>query len=55
MDLVEKLMAGNEKACARCLSLVENQREGYLDLLRAIRPHGKGALPGGLYRPSRPV
>lgn len=52
MDLVEKLMAGNEKACARCLSLVENQREGYLDLLRAIRPHGKGAYRVGFTGPA---
>lgn len=47
MDLVEKLIAGNEKACARCLSLVENQREGYVDLLKSIYPHDKGAYRVG--------
>ena len=39
MELLKDLIAGQEKACARCLSLVENHREGYLDLLEDIYPY----------------
>src|SRR5687767_2575733 len=35
-ELVEKLHAGDARALARCISLVENEAEGYEDLMQHL-------------------
>jgi LAO/AO transport system kinase len=38
-ELSTQLQAGDIKALARCISLVENEQEGYLDFLKQLRVH----------------
>ncbi|SHH47798.1 methylmalonyl Co-A mutase-associated GTPase MeaB [Tepidibacter thalassicus] len=51
MDLIEQLLKGNKRACARLISIIENESEGYLDLLKDIHKNAKGAYVIGITGP----
>lgn len=51
MELWEKLIAGDEVACARAISMVENEKDGYLEFLRKIHPHTGRAYTIGFTGP----
>lgn len=38
-ELVNKLLEGDPVACARLISMVENERPGYIEMLQEIHPH----------------
>ena len=45
--LVEDLIKGNKRACARLISIVENESKGYEDLLKEVYKHtGKAYVIG---------
>lgn len=47
MELVNRLLDGNKVACARLISKIENESEGYLALLKELYKHtGKGYVIG---------
>ncbi|MDO5713250.1 MAG: methylmalonyl Co-A mutase-associated GTPase MeaB [Tissierellia bacterium] len=51
MELWQRLIEGDEVACARCLTIVENEREGYVELLRNIHPYTGNAVIIGITGP----
>lgn len=44
--LLSRLQQGDIRALARCISLVENEAEGYMQLLEALPPEGKTRVVG---------
>lgn len=38
-ELVERLLEGDPVACARIISLVENERPGHIEILQELHPH----------------
>ncbi|OPJ54821.1 methylmalonyl Co-A mutase-associated GTPase MeaB [Alkalithermobacter paradoxus] len=51
MDIIESLLNGNKRACARAITLIENEEEGYLDLLRSIYKYTQRAYVVGITGP----
>lgn len=51
MELLDRLLKGEKTACARLISLVENESKGYLDILRDLHKHTKGAYVIGITGP----
>lgn len=51
MELLDRLLKGEKTACARLISLVENESKGYLDILRDLHKHTKGAYVVGITGP----
>lgn len=51
MQLWEQLIQGDEVACARALTLVENEYDGYVELLSKIHPHTGSATIVGITGP----
>lgn len=51
MELVDRLLKGEKIACARLISLIENEGDGYLDVLREIYKHTNGAYVIGITGP----
>ena len=49
--LVGKLLSGDKLACARIISIVENESEGYLRALKTIYPHSDDAYVIGITGP----
>ena len=50
-DLTRRLLAGEKLACARLISIVENESPGYLDTLKAVYPHSNNAYVIGVTGP----
>lgn len=47
MELIKELLEGNKLACARLISKIENESEGYLELLKDLYKHtGNGYVIG---------
>lgn len=51
MELLDRLLKGEKTACARLISLVENESKNYLDILRELHKHTKGAYVVGITGP----
>lgn len=51
MELVERLFKGEKVACARLISLVENEGDGYKDVLKSIYPKCGNAYIIGITGP----
>ncbi|MCT4508975.1 MAG: methylmalonyl Co-A mutase-associated GTPase MeaB [Tepidibacter sp.] len=51
MDLINSLLKGNKRACARLISIIENEQEGYFDILKEIHKNTKGAYVIGITGP----
>ncbi|MDO5301054.1 MAG: methylmalonyl Co-A mutase-associated GTPase MeaB [Tissierellia bacterium] len=51
MELWERVIQGDEVACARAISLVEDEREGYIELLKNLQPHTGSAVVLGFTGP----
>ncbi|SHK36522.1 methylmalonyl Co-A mutase-associated GTPase MeaB [Tepidibacter formicigenes] len=51
MNLIKKLVEGNKRACARLISIIENESTGYLDLLKEVHKNTKGAYVIGITGP----
>lgn len=51
MDLIKGLLEGNKRACARLISIIENEQEGYFDILKEIHKNTKGAYVIGITGP----
>ncbi len=51
MEIVKKLLEGNKVACARLISIIENESEGYLEILKEIYKNTKGAYVIGITGP----
>jgi len=50
-SLTSRLLAGDKRACARLISIVENESHGYLDALKAVYPRSGGAYVIGVTGP----
>jgi len=50
-SLVGRLLSGEKLACARLISIVENEGEGYLEALKSIYPHSDRAYVIGITGP----
>jgi len=50
-SLTSRLLAGDKRACARLISIVENESPGYLDALRAVYPRSNGSYVIGVTGP----
>jgi len=50
-SLTSRLLAGDKRACARLISIVENESPGYLDALKAVYPRSGGAYVIGVTGP----
>ena len=50
-SLTSRLLAGDKRACARLISIVENESPGYLDALKTVYPHSGGAYVIGVTGP----
>ena len=50
-SLTSRLLAGDKRACARLISIVENESPGYLDTLKAVYPRSEGAYVIGVTGP----
>ncbi len=51
MNLLDRLLNGEKIACARLISLVENETPGYLDILKDLYKHTSGAYVVGITGP----
>lgn len=51
MELLERLLNGEKTACARLISIVENESPGYVELLKELHKHTKGAYVIGITGP----
>ncbi|CAH2211819.1 methylmalonyl Co-A mutase-associated GTPase MeaB [Tepidibacter aestuarii] len=51
MDLIKSLLEGNKRACARLISIIENEQEGYFNILKDIHKNTKGAYVIGITGP----
>ncbi len=51
MELLERLLKGEKTACARLISLIENESEGYIDILKELYKHTKGGYIIGITGP----
>lgn len=51
MELLERLLKGEKTACARLISIVENESPGYVELLKELHKHTKGAYVIGITGP----
>ena len=49
--LTGRLLAGDKLACARLISIVENESSGYLEALKAVYPHAGNAYVIGVTGP----
>ena len=49
--LIGRLLSGEKLACARLISIVENESEGYLNVLKTIYPHADDAYVIGITGP----
>ena len=47
------VLAGEKRAVARAITLVENRDEGAYELVKDLYPHTGGAVVAGLHRPAR--
>jgi len=50
-SLTSRLLAGDKRACARLISIAENESPGYLDALKAVYPRSGGAYVIGVTGP----
>jgi LAO/AO transport system kinase len=50
-SLTSRLLDGDKRACARLISIVENESPGYLDVLKAVYPRSEGAYVIGVTGP----
>jgi LAO/AO transport system kinase len=50
-SLTSRLLAGDKRACARLISIVENESPGYLEVLKAVYPRSNGAYIIGVTGP----
>jgi len=50
-SLTSRLLAGDRRACARLISIVENESPGYLEALKAVYPGSGGAYVIGVTGP----
>jgi LAO/AO transport system kinase len=50
-SLTSRLLAGDKRACARLISIVENESPGYLEALKAVYPRSDGAYVIGVTGP----
>ena len=50
-DIVDRLLAGEKRACARLISLVENEGEGYFEILKEIYKYTGNAFIVGITGP----
>lgn len=47
MEMVDKLLKGDPVACAKLISIVENEEPGYIEILQELHPHtGNAAIIG---------
>ncbi|MCT4585279.1 MAG: methylmalonyl Co-A mutase-associated GTPase MeaB [Peptostreptococcaceae bacterium] len=51
MQMIEKLLDGSKIACARLISKIENESEGYVDILKTIYKHTGNAYVIGVTGP----
>ncbi|KXZ38906.1 LAO/AO transport system kinase [Alkalithermobacter thermoalcaliphilus JW-YL-7 = DSM 7308] len=51
MEIIKSLLEGNKRACARAISLIENEEEGYLSLLKDIYKYTQNAYIIGITGP----
>lgn len=51
MELLERLLKGEKTACARLISLIENESLGYVDILKELNKHIKGGYIIGITGP----
>ncbi len=51
MELLERLLKGEKTACARLISIVENESQGYVQLLKEVHKHTRGAYVIGITGP----
>jgi LAO/AO transport system kinase len=51
LSLTSRLLAGDKLACARLISIVENESPGYMDVLKAVYPRSDGAYIIGVTGP----
>lgn len=50
-NIVEKLLEGNKRACAKLITMIENEYEGYEELLKEIYKHTGNAYVVGITGP----
>lgn len=51
MDLVNRLLKGDKRACARLISIIENENKEYIDLLKQIYKYTQNAYIIGITGP----
>ena len=51
LALAEKLLEGDKLACARLISIVENESSGYMEILKTVYSYAQGAYVIGITGP----